>query len=186
MVDLTRNRMIIIAVALITTLVVSLMGSIFVIQYIVDSEIQTGIDAAEVDIQSIEITGLDLEGYSANLTVNITINNPYSVPATVEAFSVQIFYEMSLLSIIYIPEIQIEEKQKFAKLNTTLELIETDYIVYITFTVDFLADGEVSVNAIGEISISAQAFLLTVKSTVELNKTIILTREGVNLTSTLI
>ncbi|MHA1167048.1 MAG: hypothetical protein ACTSRU_04440 [Candidatus Hodarchaeales archaeon] len=183
MLELTGKRMIIIAIAMITTLVVSMIGGIFLIQYMVDREVQAGIDATDVDIQSIKVTGM--EGYMVNLTINITMDNPYSVSAIIEAFSIEIFYGPSLLSIIYVPELHLEEKQESIIFNTTLELVETDYTVYVAFSIDFLADGEVSINAISKITISARAFLMTVKSTADLNKTIIITWEGVNVTTCL-
>ena len=153
--------------------------SLLFIQAWVDKEVQKQLESTETDINSISITGITLSPMAANLTINTSASNPHDIVVTLEESELKILYEGSQLGTVHLPEIIIQEQITSLIFNTTIELVNVSWYVYLTFFYDFIADDNVTIRVTGPLTMHAPALFMMVTSTVIYDRNITVTSEGI-------
>ncbi|MHA2155040.1 MAG: hypothetical protein ACXABU_06860 [Candidatus Hodarchaeales archaeon] len=171
----SSGRRIIITASLV--LVVSLLLSMILIQAWFDSEVKKQLNATETSINSIEVLDISYTTKSANLTINASVSNPHDIEITVAETNFSIEYHGTRMGVVRMPKIILESNLVSLVFNTTFILGGILPSTYSYFAIDLFADGEVSVNITGSLTLSAPALFFTVYSTTSINTEIVLSMD---------
>ncbi len=153
--------------------------SMLFLQAWVDNEVQKQLESTETDINSISITGITLSPMAANLTINTSASNPHDIVVTLEESELKILYRGSQLGTVLLPEMIIQEQITSLIVNTTIELGNVSWYVYLAFFYDFIADDNVTIRVTGPLTMHAPALFMVVTSTVIYDRNITVTSEAI-------
>ncbi|MHA1975454.1 MAG: hypothetical protein ACW98F_08075 [Candidatus Hodarchaeales archaeon] len=170
----SSRKRVIIAAGLVV--VASIVLSMLLIQAWFDYEVKKQLNATETSINSIEILDISVSTKSANLTINTSVSNPHDIEITIAETNFSIEYRATRMGVIRMPKIILKTDLVSLVFNSTFILGDIS-LTYGFFAADLFADGEVSVNIIGTLKLSAPAFFYTVYSTTSINSEIVLTTD---------
>ncbi len=140
-----------------------------------DYEVQKQLDATDADINEIIVTDYNVTSLSVNITVNTSFSNPHNLRITVLEANFSVRYNNAQLGVITLPEMVLSKKFSFLQLNTTFYAFAEQWFSFSLFILDLVWDNQVFVNISGQLVLKAPALFVTVSSTNQIEKEIVLT-----------
>lgn len=159
------NKTKIMAVVLLSVVAVGAVGAV---QWWLYAEIQSAVDEATVDVQSIEVE--EIENSAIALRIALSIENPQSQSAELDEFQVMVTYGQEPLGTVVVPKQTLEGDLNIVEIETILSVTADRMDTFHDFVDAFINQEEVQILVEGSTEIHADAFVMTVTTEVDVNK----------------